>query len=115
MDHQALQSYTRKTLTKRAALLRELNTIRKRGYAVDDEEIEEGLRCVGAAVRNHTGNAVASISIAGPAFRIGRARVPALGRLVVAAALQLSMNLGYYPAHETASAAAARSQTALLG
>ncbi len=102
-DH-PLQAFTRKTLSTRAALLADLDKIRKRRYALDDEEIEHGLRCVGAAVRNHSGNVVASISIAGPAFRIGRARIPALGRVVVAAADRLSADLGYYVAHATVSA-----------
>lgn len=115
LDHQTLQAYTRKTLTTRAALVRDLERIRKRGYAVDDEEIEDGLRCVGAAVRNHSGNAVASISIAGPAFRIGRSRIPAVGRLVVAAAEQLSVKLGYDVAQGTASTGAAQSHPASLG
>lgn len=46
-------------------------------------------------IRNHSGNVVASIRVAGPAFRIGRARIPALGRVVVAAADRLSVDLGY--------------------
>jgi DNA-binding IclR family transcriptional regulator len=104
LEDQPLRAYTRKTLTTPAALAMDLDRIRKRRYAVDDQEIEEGLRCVGAAVRNHSGDVVASISIAGPAFRIGRARIPALGRVVVAAADRLSANLGYHPAYQTASA-----------
>jgi DNA-binding IclR family transcriptional regulator len=104
LEHHTLQAYTRKTLTTRAALMSDLDRIRKRRYAVDDEEIEEGLRCVGAAVRNHSGNVVASISIAGPAFRIGRSQVPALGRVVLATADRLSASLGYDPAHQAATA-----------
>jgi DNA-binding IclR family transcriptional regulator len=109
LEQHPLQAYTRKTLTTRAALSADLDRIRKRGYAVDDEEIEDGLRCVGAAVRNHSGNVIASLSIAGPAFRVGRARIAALGRVVVGAADRLSVNLGYHPPQQTASADAARS------
>jgi DNA-binding IclR family transcriptional regulator len=91
-----LKAYTPKTLTTRAALTADLDRIRKRRFAVDDEEIEEGLRCVGAAVRNHSGTAIAAISIAGPAFRLGRSRVPALARAVVATADRLAASLGYH-------------------
>ena len=86
---------TVRTRVTRAAILGELRRVRSLGYAVDDEEIEEGLRCVGAAVRNHTGNVVAAISIAGPAFRLSRKRIPALALAVMAAAAQLSQELGY--------------------
>ena len=90
-----LDARTPKTITTPTALRRELRTIRSRGYSVDDEEIEEGLRCVGAPVRDHTGRVVASISIAGPAFRLTRAKTPALARLVTTAANALAAELGY--------------------
>lgn len=97
LQNYPLKAYTRRTLITRAALMADLDKIRKRRYAVDDEEIEEGLRCVGAAVRNHSGSVIASISIAGPAFRLGRSRVPTLARAVVAIADRLSVSLGYHP------------------
>jgi len=100
-EHYALQAYTRKTLTTPLALACDLDKIRKRGYAVDDEEMEDGLRCVGAAVRNHSGNPIGSISIVGPAFRIGRSRFTALGRVVVTAAGRVSASLGYDPTRQT--------------
>jgi len=90
-----LEARTPKTITTPTALRRELRAIRSRGYAVDDEEIEEGLRCVGAPVRDHTGRVVASISIAGPAFRLTRAKTAALARLVTKAANALATELGY--------------------
>ena len=90
-----LEARTTHTITTPAALRRELRAIRSRGYAVDDEEIEEGLRCIGAPVRNHTGRVAASISIAGPAFRLTRAKTAALARLVTKAANTLAAELGY--------------------
>jgi IclR family acetate operon transcriptional repressor len=73
----------------------ELKLIRQRGYAMDDEEIEEGLRCVGAPVIDHSGRVVAAISIAGPAFRLTEDRIPAVARSVIRAASELSVELGY--------------------
>lgn len=89
------RAHTPHTLVDRSALIEELRRVRSCGYAVDNEEIEEGLRCVGAPVRNHTGNVVAALSVAGPAFRIPRKRVPALANLVMDAAERLSDGLGY--------------------
>ena len=90
-----LKQHTPNTITTHAELRRELRAIRERGYSIDDEEIEEGLRCVGAPVRDHSGRVVASISVAGPAFRLTRARTTAVARLVTKAADALSAELGY--------------------
>lgn len=90
-----LQPYTPKTITTVAQLSDELERIRDRGFAVDDEEYEEGLRCIGAPVKDYSGKVIASISIAGPAFRIAHERVPVLARSVIEAADQLSAELGY--------------------
>jgi DNA-binding IclR family transcriptional regulator len=89
------KQYTRKTLATRAALKAELMRVRERGFAIDDEEIERGLRCVGAPIRNHTGRIVASIGIAGPACRLTNQRLPVMVRAVTAAARELSADLGY--------------------
>jgi DNA-binding IclR family transcriptional regulator len=86
---------TRNTIVTPVALRNELAKVRRRGFAVDNEEVEDGLRCIGAPVRNFTGQVVASISIAGPVFRIQRGRVAELGRAVMRAADSLSADLGY--------------------
>ena len=93
----SMRPRTEKTLVTREALLADLRQVRMRGYAVDDEEVEEGLRCVGAPVWNYTGEVVAAISVAGPAFRITKSRVPAVARAVVATTRGLSTELGYRP------------------
>lgn len=90
-----LKAYTGNTLTRFAALRAELERVRRQGYAVDNEEFEEGLKCVGAPVRDHSGTVVGAISIAGPASRLGRDRVPALVHSVTSAASRLSVSLGY--------------------
>jgi DNA-binding IclR family transcriptional regulator len=99
-----LRKYTSRTLVTRAALVAELGRIRTRGYAIDDEEIEEGLRCVGAPVRNYSGAVVASLSIAGPAFRLSRSRIPQLAEAVVDAAERLSADLGHEVAQKRSRA-----------
>lgn len=95
-----LRSRTVNTIVTPDALLAELRRVRTSGYAVDDEEIELGLRCIGAPVRNHAGRVVAAISIAGPAFRVSRKRIPVLARAVVSTAARLSEALGDQPAHD---------------
>jgi DNA-binding IclR family transcriptional regulator len=95
LAHHPLPAYTHKTLVTRRALAADLEQVRRRGYAIDDEEVEKGLRCIGAPVRNYSGDVVASLSIAGPTFRVTRKRIPALALWVVRIAQDLSTDLGY--------------------
>jgi IclR family transcriptional regulator, KDG regulon repressor len=90
-----LKAITANTITTAAELKAELRAVRSRGYAIDDEEKEEGLRCVGAAVRGHSGRLFAAMSISGPAFRMTKERIPEIGQAVMGAANELSAELGY--------------------
>jgi DNA-binding IclR family transcriptional regulator len=92
-----LIAFTQNTLTTRASLLAEIQHIRERGFAIDNEEGEVGLRCIGAPLFNHTGRVCAAISVAGPAFRLTDQRLPGIGRIVADAARALSKALGYQP------------------
>ena len=97
LSERPLRACTSKTVVTRAALLDDLRQTRTRGYSIDDEEIEKGLRCVGGPVWNYTGEVVAAMSVAGPTFRITKSRVPAVARAVVATTRALSTELGYRP------------------
>lgn len=86
--------YTDRTITDPARLREELALVRARGYAVDDEEIEEGLVCIAAPVRDHSTHVVAAVSIAGPSARLRPDAVTAHAADVVAAAAAISAALG---------------------
>jgi len=90
-----LKAITANTITTAAALRAELRAVRSRGYAIDNEEKEEGLRCISAAVRGHSGKLFAAISVSGPAFRITKGRIPEIGHVVMRAANDLSVEFGY--------------------
>ncbi len=91
-----MPAFTTHTITDLGALWEELAHVRVRGYAVDREEVEEGLACIAAPIRDYRGSTVAAVSIAGPAGRIlpHEAR---LGRRIAATALEISTGLGYMP------------------
>lgn len=95
-----LSAYTPNTIVDPDALEAELGDIRRRGYAVDNEEYDEGLRCIGAPVRDHSGRVVAAVGIGGPVTRITPERTEELATLVMAAAAGLSRRLG---AHQSAT------------
>jgi DNA-binding IclR family transcriptional regulator len=90
-----LKAYTANTITSLDRLKPELRRVRQRGYAVDQQEAEVGLKCIGAPVRDHSGKVIAAVSIAGPAARLDRSRMPALATAVMKAAAALSASLGY--------------------
>jgi IclR family KDG regulon transcriptional repressor len=92
-----LKAITPNTITTASALKAELRTIRSRGYAIDNEEKEPGLRCVSAAVRGDSGKLLAALSVSGPAFRLTKDRVPEIGKAVMQAAGELSYEFGYRP------------------
>jgi DNA-binding IclR family transcriptional regulator len=94
LNEKGLAAFTPKTVRSRTRLLQELKRVRDRGYAIDNEEFERGLRCIGAPVRDHAGRVIAAISIAGPVFRVSRARTPELSAMVIRAAQQISESLG---------------------
>jgi DNA-binding IclR family transcriptional regulator len=69
-----LRAYAKNTITNLTRLLEELDNIRKQGYAIDNEEYYEGVRCVAAPIR-FEGNIKAAISITGSIFSISMERM----------------------------------------
>ncbi|MEU9887397.1 IclR family transcriptional regulator [Sphaerisporangium sp. NPDC051011] len=89
-----LARLTGATLTEVGDLLAHLGKVRELGYAMDDEENEPGVRCVGAAVFDHTGRVLGGISISTLAMDMERDALVALAPVVVAAAREVSLALG---------------------
>jgi IclR family transcriptional regulator, acetate operon repressor len=73
-----LPRFTPRTITDVSMLKEELARIRDQGYAVDSEEMEDGVRCLAAPVAGAEGKVVAAISISGPASRLDQARLEEL-------------------------------------
>jgi DNA-binding IclR family transcriptional regulator len=86
-----LPQFTRNTITSAGALERELERIRRSGYAVDNEEAELGVRCIGAGVRDDSGALVAGLSVSAPADRMKGA----WSSLVRKTAENISRAIGY--------------------
>ena len=85
--------FTPRTKTKPEEFLEEVAQVRLRGWALDDEEHEVGIRCLGAPVKDFTGKTVAAISASGAALR--PERDPEVGALVASAAQAISRRLGW--------------------
>lgn len=90
-----MPAITPRTIVTPEAMRQHLAVVRRLGYAVDDEERTDGVRCVAAAVFGHDGEVVAAISLAAPTLRFPWERVNALGEEVALAAATISRRLGF--------------------
>lgn len=90
-----LERRTANTITEPERFRANLVEVKRRGFAVDDIENEDGIRCVAAPVFGHTGEVVAGISVSGPEQRVTADRLNDLGLKVAASAVDLSKRLGY--------------------
>lgn len=88
---------TANTIYTEEELFAEIQRIRELGYAVDDMEHEEHLRCVGAPIRNARGEVFASLSLSGPAERNTHERIASIAPAVMRAGAEISRRLGYRP------------------
>lgn len=102
LNRTGLPVLTANTITDIGKLRDDLALVRARGYATDHEEVEEGLACIAAPIRDYRGETVAAISMAGPVNRI----VPheaRFGQQVAATALDISTALGFVAGPEVES------------
>jgi DNA-binding IclR family transcriptional regulator len=92
-----LKAYTPNTLTDRNDLVRILGKVAEQGYAIDDEELDIGVRCVSAPIRDYTRRIVGAVSISGPSMRLSLERIDKeLIPLVKRAAEEISIKLGFH-------------------
>lgn len=91
-----LSKRTKNSITDAENLKAHLKAVRSRGFAIDDEENEEGIRCVGAPIFNQQGQVIAAISISGPTIRIPNKLLQnSLKRKIIETASAISREFGY--------------------
>lgn len=90
-----LASYTDTTITDAEALRAELELIRSRGYATDDQEYIEGLRCVAVPIFNHKGRVTCALSVAGPVSRMREEALEEIKGHLLTAAREVSRQMDY--------------------
>jgi IclR family acetate operon transcriptional repressor len=101
-----LARFTPKTITEWPALIEALRHVRRNGYAMDDEEYQPGVICVGAPIRDHNGAVVGAISASTPAMRANDGHISLMREQVVSAVRALSSELGAHGAKSAARVAA---------
>ena len=94
LSRRELVRRTPRTLVSPAEIEAELDRVRERGFAIDDEENERNIRCVGSAVRDHRGIPTHAISVSALTVEVSFEDALTLGPRVVAAAETVSQALG---------------------
>ena len=85
--------HTQHTLDTPEAFFEDLSRVRERGFALDEQEQEDGITAVAAPILDSNGQPIASVAIAGPAYRLPRERLIELGSSVLASARDITKEL----------------------
>ncbi|GKV64837.1 MULTISPECIES: IclR family transcriptional regulator [unclassified Sporosarcina] len=94
VEEKGLEKFTSKTIIELDALFEHLEMIRNRGYSIDDEEHELGIKCAAAPILNYKGEVIAGISVAGPIMRVSEEKLGEMSREVLKTSKAISMDLG---------------------
>ncbi len=91
-----LKGFTANTITDKETLKKHLQLVAEQGYAIDNEELDIGVRCVGAPIRDYTRRIVGAVSISGPSMRFSDERLEKeLIPMVIKAGEEISTKLGF--------------------
>ena len=91
-----IKQYTSNTISDQDEMTRQLSSIAELGYAVDDEELDIGVKCIGAPIRDYTKRVIGAVSVSAPSMRFTAERMNTLLiPLIKEAAEELSAKLGY--------------------
>ncbi|AEE90555.1 Pectin degradation repressor protein KdgR [Tepidanaerobacter acetatoxydans Re1] len=92
---QGLARYTANTITEPRELMRHLEIIKERGFAIDDEENEKGIRCIAAPIFDYTGKVIGAISVSGPTVTVTKKQVEKISEDVMECARKISQRMGW--------------------
>ena len=94
MESLPLERRTDRTHVSAVELLKDLETCARRGFAIDNVENEDGVRCVGAAIRDDRDTPIAAVSVSAPASRFSLSAAREVGGRCASTAARISAELG---------------------
>ncbi len=97
IEEKGLPAFTEKTITSRKEFLDEIDVVRQRGFAYDNEECEVGVRCVAFPVKDFSGRNVAAISISAPVTRLDADIEKNVIAVLRDVSTRISQEMGWYP------------------
>ena len=89
-----MQRYTAGTLTTPEALFEHLQQVRERGFALSEQEYEQGINAIGAPILDQNNRPLGSVAVAGPAYRLTRERMLEIGQLILDTVHDISHEVG---------------------
>ena len=95
IERRGLPAHTENTMTKKDELLKELIQVKQKGFALDLEENEYGIRCIAVPIFDHLGKVVAAVSISGPTIRMTEDRIEQLLGRMIQIGRKISERLGF--------------------
>ncbi|GMB09746.1 IclR family transcriptional regulator [Thermolongibacillus altinsuensis] len=95
LERKGMPRHTDKTITDQDEFLKELAQVRQKGYALDLEENEYGIRCIAVPIFDHVGKVIAAVSVSGPTIRMTDERIEQLQTRMLQIGKQISARLGY--------------------
>jgi DNA-binding IclR family transcriptional regulator len=95
IDSKELKKFTKNTLTDPNELKKALKKVKENGFAIDNEEVEIGLTCVGVPIRDLTGKVIAAISISGPTIRMSKDMMQQYTKMALETGGKISCALGF--------------------
>ncbi len=95
INSMVINKVTQKTIVSKIQLKKELEITRQRGYAINDEELRDGIRGVGAPVLNFRGEVIGSVTLTAPVSRMTEERMLEYGRLLTRFGAKMSFDMGY--------------------
>ena len=95
ISKEPLLKYAPNTIIQPRKLIINLLEIKNKGYAICNEELEEGIKAIAAPIKNIDGKAIASITITGLAKRMSSGNIETLVKIIIDSAREISEKLGY--------------------
>jgi DNA-binding IclR family transcriptional regulator len=93
--HIKIQRFTKNTITDKKELKKELEQVRKQGFAFDKEENEKEVYCIAVPIKNYRGKVIAALSVSSPTYRINAQRKKFLEKSILGIGRKISKRLGY--------------------
>lgn len=95
LETKGMSRHTPKTITDPDVLIKQLKEIKKNGYAMEAEENEVGILCLGTPIFDYSGRAIGAISVSGPVNRMREKGIEKIGEEIKRAGIEISAKLGY--------------------
>lgn len=90
-----LRKYTERSIVDKENFIKNMRLTAERGFSIDDEELIQGVRCIGTPIKDWRNKAVAAISVATPSVRMDMDKAQEVGEMLKKIAVDISRHLGY--------------------